>query len=84
MSGLTGVVTCLVAVIKQFRKNYYDAKATGGNGSGATFWVKYVSSNTSQNVVQEIVVCRPGTGYQPGDTLTIPASELVTPSKGRH
>jgi hypothetical protein len=63
-------------------RNYYDAKATGGNGSGATFWVKYVSSNNSQNVVQEIVVCRPGTGYQNGDTLTIPASELGGTASG--
>jgi hypothetical protein len=84
MSGLiAGVVTWSGGGNKtSSTRNYYDAKATGGNGSGATFWVRYVTSNNSQNVVQEVVIGRPGTGYQPGDTLTIPASELGGTSSG--
>lgn len=84
MSGLiAGIVTWSGGGNKTTsNRSYKDAKATGGNGSGATFRVQYVSSNNSQNVVQEIVVCRPGTGYQNGDTLTIPASELGGTASG--
>lgn len=64
------------------QKTFFDAKATGGNGSGATFYVGYYTSNNSQDVVQEIIVSRPGTGYQTGDTLTIPASELGGTAQG--
>jgi hypothetical protein len=64
------------------QRDFLDAQATGGSGSGATFWVKYVTSNNSQNIVQELVIGRPGTGYQSGDVLTIPASQLGGTSVG--
>lgn len=63
--------------VNDFLERIVEVKSTSGNGTGARFLVSKANNSTlNYNGVTTIIVVDAGTGYLPGDTVTISGADL--------